>query len=484
VIIRIIKGLLILVPFLINAQPAGWTTPINISNTETNSIYAKIATNNRGEIFVVWSEKDQPNVHPTLARIYFRKSSDGINWSETEILTPLLRSDYRPQIAVDTMGNPHIVWYEFNSGIVYYKYYNGTEWSEDYGVTDSTTVGWDPDIEIDNNNIVHIFWYFPTQPALIFYRYFDGVNWSTIDNVTESNGGFEVKADKNNDLHLVFGKRTVDYRESFSYKIYYKKRENGIWWLKTMQVNYDSLDSYDPDIVIRSDNTPLVVWEQEIEDTGMWGNKRQAYWSEFTGNRWLPSVKISEFSKARDPRIVKDNSNKVHLVFNGQSNIDLNTKGDSVYYVEYDGDWGEVINITGDIGHKLSYGAQIASINDELYAIWYTVLGRLADIFFTQTDTTTGVSEVLTSPDYNLSQNYPNPFNPVTTIRYSIKEITKVKLKVYDILGKEIITLVNGEKPAGEYEIKFDGSNLSSGIYFYSIFAGNYRAVKKMVLIR
>ncbi len=68
---------------------------------------------------------------------------------------------------------------------------------------------------------------------------------------------------------------------------------------------------------------------------------------------------------------------------------------------------------------------------------------------------------------FNLEQNYPNPFNPVTTIKYQIPEISFVTLKVYDVLGNEIATLVSEEKPAGSYEINFNSSNLSSGIYFY-----------------
>ena len=85
---------------------------------------------------------------------------------------------------------------------------------------------------------------------------------------------------------------------------------------------------------------------------------------------------------------------------------------------------------------------------------------------------------------YSLSQNYPNPFNPVTKIEYSIPKSSLITLKVYDILGREISTLVNEEKPAGSYQVEFNGSRLASGIYFYKIQAGNYSSVKKMILIK
>ena len=85
---------------------------------------------------------------------------------------------------------------------------------------------------------------------------------------------------------------------------------------------------------------------------------------------------------------------------------------------------------------------------------------------------------------YVLNQNYPNPFNPTTIIRYSIPEFSKVNLKVYDILGNEVATLVDEEKPAGNFEVVFDGSSLSSGVYFYKMTAGNYSASKKFILLK
>jgi hypothetical protein len=89
-----------------------------------------------------------------------------------------------------------------------------------------------------------------------------------------------------------------------------------------------------------------------------------------------------------------------------------------------------------------------------------------------------------------LLQNYPNPFNPVTKIRYAIPVVNQngagvfVSLKVYDILGNEVTTLVNKEQQAGEYEVTFDGSGVSSGIYFYKITAGKFSKIKKLVLLK
>ena len=88
-------------------------------------------------------------------------------------------------------------------------------------------------------------------------------------------------------------------------------------------------------------------------------------------------------------------------------------------------------------------------------------------------------------PDkFALEQNYPNPFNPSTTIKYSIPNQTNVTIKVFDVLGCEVTTLVNEEKPAGTYEVTYDASGFSSGVYFYKLKAGNYVETKEMILLR
>lgn len=86
--------------------------------------------------------------------------------------------------------------------------------------------------------------------------------------------------------------------------------------------------------------------------------------------------------------------------------------------------------------------------------------------------------------ELKLYQNYPNPFNPNTTIRYQLPEKTKVVLKLFDILGNEISTLENSEKEAGYYEYEVTGSNLTSGVYFYQLRAGNFTQIKKMILMK
>jgi hypothetical protein len=89
------------------------------------------------------------------------------------------------------------------------------------------------------------------------------------------------------------------------------------------------------------------------------------------------------------------------------------------------------------------------------------------------------------APDvYSLEQNYPNPFNPATTIRYSLAQPGQVKLRVYDLLGRLVATLVDDKQNAGVYNVPFDARNTASGLYFYRIEAGEFTQVKKMLVLK
>jgi len=97
----------------------------------------------------------------------------------------------------------------------------------------------------------------------------------------------------------------------------------------------------------------------------------------------------------------------------------------------------------------------------------------------------TGISEPIELPyKIVLQQNWPNPFNSSTIINYSLKEREFILLKIYDPLGREIAELVNEEKPAGDYTISYDASNLSSGIYYYTLSTGKFFQTKKMLLLK
>lgn len=112
--------------------------------------------------------------------------------------------------------------------------------------------------------------------------------------------------------------------------------------------------------------------------------------------------------------------------------------------------------------------------------------GTIDDTLYLENEVT-GMGEnrgSLIPTEYRLEQNYPNPFNPSTVISWQSPVSSQQTIKVFDVLGNEIATLVDEYKPAGKYEVEFDGSRLASGVYFYQLKAGEYTAVKKMLLIK
>lgn len=130
----------------------------------------------------------------------------------------------------------------------------------------------------------------------------------------------------------------------------------------------------------------------------------------------------------------------------------------------------------------------IADSGDHLHPseTGHRMLAEAVDLSLFTNEKNTSVNEKYgyISKPFSLMQNYPNPFNPNTLIKYSIPENSFATIKVFDSLGREAVTLLNEEKQKGEYEIEFDGSCFSSGIYFYRLQTGNYSSTKKMILIR
>jgi len=111
---------------------------------------------------------------------------------------------------------------------------------------------------------------------------------------------------------------------------------------------------------------------------------------------------------------------------------------------------------------------------------------RLKQVDFNGTFSYSDIVEIngVTVTTIELEQNYPNPFNPSTIIKYQIGEAGYINLRVYDVLGNDVVTLINKDMQAGSYEIEFDARNLPSGIYYYTLSAGSYELTKKMILIK
>ena len=208
------------------------------------------------------------------------------------------------------------------------------------------------------------------------------------------------------------------------------------------------------------------IYAQDINPDGQLGNS-------------IVPVELVSFSA-----IVSDNSVELNWI----TATELNNSGFEIERSSHTErsrsmtDWEKIgfINGNGTTSQSHSYSFSDHNLSTGKYVY------RLKQIDFDGTFSYSNEVEVdLSLPQtFSLEQNFPNPFNPSTSIQYAVSSRQLVTLKVYDLLGNEIATLVNENKPAGNYEVSFDAKNLSSGTYFYKLQAGSFVETKKMMMIK
>lgn len=148
--------------------------------------------------------------------------------------------------------------------------------------------------------------------------------------------------------------------------------------------------------------------------------------------------------------------------------------------------WSNDARLTNDAGASNTPSINISG--SSLHIVWSDNRDGNTEIYYKRNPSGNPIGIVpisTTIPDgYMLSQNYPNPFNPVTNIQFALPNAGYVKLAVYDMNGKEVAVLVNGQLAAGTYKADYNASSLSSGVYFYKLTAKDFTATKKMILIK
>ena len=199
--------------------------------------------------------------------------------------------------------------------------------------------------------------------------------------------------------------------------------------------------------------------------------------------RWIKEEKLNDYASA----VVIDKDNNIYVTGSSHNSI---SKGVS-YTVKYGEDGTLLWQQKFDAPHSIFENAFYIFLDDSNNVF---VGGDVADSTNGWNFFALKIKQVLKTSlgqgnnelplEYFLSQNFPNPFNPSTKIKFVIPKSSFVNLKVYDVHGNKIATLISEQKTAGEYEIEFDGSELTSGVYFYQLKTGSYIETKKMVLLR
>jgi hypothetical protein len=240
-----------------------------------------------------------------------------------------------------------------------------------------------------------------------------------------------------------------------------------------------------PSIAVAGSNV-YALWREETDDTG--ANRRVLFAKSTDGGNTFGAEKEIALGGWGSPKLVMNTKGDIYLgypQFTGPANGIFCAKS-----IDQGNSFPETafINDTNSDAKNLSLAVDQ---NDVLYAVWSDNRNDNKDVYFSKgtiivTDVLEDQNNIPT--EFVLYQNYPNPFNPVTTIKYSIPSVgtgfSLSILKVYDILGSEVATLVNEKQSAGNYEVQFDGSKLASGVYFYKLNNGNHSLVRKLLILK
>jgi hypothetical protein len=221
-----------------------------------------------------------------------------------------------------------------------------------------------------------------------------------------------------------------------------------------------------------------VVWDDSRDGNNEIYNKR----STDAGITWGPDTRLTNnLSNSFSPN-VSASGQDVHIVWYEGSGLNY-----GIYYNHSTNagvSWESDSRLTADSG--FAFIASVAVSGPAVHVVWIEDVDENEEIFYNRNPTgnTVGINNIssVVPEEFFLGQNYPNPFNPTTTISFRIARSGLVVLAVYDLLGKEVATLVDEHLSGGSYETNFDGSDLPSGLYFYRIRAGEFVQTKKLML--
>ena len=471
--------------FLILNSFSQWEPDVRLTNA---SGISQPASNNAWSIGVnenvvhsVWSD----NRDGIVPEIYYKRSTDsGINWGSDIRLTFNALYSYYPSIAVSG-SFVHVVWEDGRDGNieVYYKRSTdgGINWGPDTRLTNNDSSSVTSSITVSGTT-VHLVWSDDRDGNFeIYYKRSSdgGLNWSLDTRLTNaiSFSKYPSIAVSGLVVHLAWQDNRIG-----GDKIYYKRSTDGgiNWGTDTCITNNTYSNTY-PSIAV-SGSLVHVVWQdaralnadiyyRRSSDNGLnWGAENSL--TTDSNHSYLPSIATS--------------NTLVHVVW-----YDYRDGNGEIYYKRStDGgiNWGLDTRLTNNTSE--SRFPSIAVSGPLTHIIWSDNRDAYPnyEIYYKRNPTgnTVGIqniySEVPTA--FSLEQNYPNPFNPITKVRFNISGFRFVKLVVFDILGKEVATLVNESLQPGTYEVTFDAASLSSGVYFYKITAGDFSAIRKMVLVR
>jgi hypothetical protein len=471
---------------------AQWQPDTRLTTNTGNSWDPTMAT--AGQVLnAVWRD-----YRDGIWEIYFKRSTNnGNSWGQDIRLTNNAQVSYNScqSIVYSELSLVHLIWSGQRDGNyeIYYKRSTdvGLNWGTDIRMTNNTSVSEDPSIAV-SGQLVHIVWRDEREGnAEIYYKRSTdaGLSWGTDTRLTNSTGTSTRPSVtvSGSVIHIVW----EDTRDGNS-EIYYKRSsDGGLSWGTDIRLTNNPSTSYTNYnyawCIASSGNVIHVVWWDFRDNNSEIYYKRSAD----GGLNWGTDIRMTNNSSTSEYPSVSASGLNVHILW-----IDSRDGNHEVYYKHStDGgiNWGADYRLTNN-----SYTSEHSSVTQSgssVHVLWEDTRDGNWEIYYKR-DTTgnpIGIKNINSEipEEFKLYQNYPNPFNPTTLINFSVAipsyqvvKLIHVKIMVYDILGREIATIVNEEMKPGNYVVEFKGNEHSSGIYYYQLKAGDYMNARKMILLK
>jgi len=461
---------------------AQWQPDVRLTNDtarswiSSNNAWSVAASGN--VVHVVWEDFRNGN-----GEIYYKRSTDsGIIWGADTRLTNNAATPWYYSVTVSG-SVVYVLWQDIRDGNyeIYCKRSTdaGVSWGADTRLTNNTAESWAPSAAV-SGPVVHVLWQDIRDGNYEIYckRSTDaGVSWGADTRLTNNTAdSYYPSVTASGSVVLVVWE---DFRDGY-WEIYCKRSTDaGASWGADTRVTNSTADSEDPCVAI-SGSVVDVVWDDYRD--GNW----EIYCKRSTdaGISWGADTRLTNnTADSRYPSVAAYGS-VVHVAWE-----DTRDGNYEIYYkrsTDAGVNWGADIRLTIDAA--VSYLPSVAVSGPVVHVAWEDSRDGNSEIYYKRepTGNPTGIKNTNSEipSKYSLHQNYPNPFNPSTTIQYAIPKGGLVKLVVFDALGSEVETLVNESLQPGKYEIEFDGSNFSSGVYYYRLFVGDIMETKRMVLMK
>jgi len=484
---KITKLLILVLLFVVQSHlTAQWQPDVRLTNDPayscTNEYSSQCIAAGGGFVYTVWFDQRDGNYE-----IYYKRSvNQGSSWFPDVRLTNNAASSVYPCLAVSGSLS-HVVWVDDRDGNeeIYYKraINYGAAWENDVRLTNNPSISYVPIVTASGTDVYVVWEDLRDGNSEIYFKKAleNGIYWGNDVRLTNNSAKsyYPFVAASGTIVHVAWGDERNGNEE-----IYYKRSTNaGQNWSADTRLTYQTAQSRSPFIAV-SGSVVHLAWHDNRD-----GNWEIYYQRSLDGGvNWSTATRLTNNNGMSNFPGVSVSGYIVHVVWCDDRNGNL-----EIYYKRSTNsgqNWGSDTRLTNNAA--ISFGASVSASGSNVHVVWTDGRDGNLEIYYKQdpTGNAIGIKNISSEvpKEFSLSQNYPNPFNPATNFELQIAKFGLVLVIVYDILGREVATLVNEQLQPGTYEVEFDDTNYPSGVYFYKLIAVDASSplsiTKKMVLLK